>query len=164
MKKIQLTDGMPSDIRRQEQIGKTVELIDEIKNVCKKSGLSYVEVNKALYLADKELYLNLIKNPVRKAKTLADELASVELETSLEDSNSEGMNIKNAIDKAMPKGKMITRLTWEQDGCQLYAIPTCTSNGMILHNPSEKKLELKLGLGWQPNAEDLRATDWVIRG
>lgn len=64
MKKIQLSDGQPSNIERREQSNQGNTLTDEIKNICKESGLSYVEVNKALYLADKELYLNLLKNPV----------------------------------------------------------------------------------------------------
>jgi Protein of unknown function (DUF2829). len=77
---------------------------------------------------------------------------------------NEEMNIKEAIDKAMPQGKMITRLSWEQTFGTLYVIPTNTSAGMILHNPREKKIEFKLCLGWQPTAQDLQATDWVVRG
>ena len=55
MKKIQLSDGMPSDIRRNEVSTKVKELLDNTKKLCKESELSYVEINKALYLADKEL-------------------------------------------------------------------------------------------------------------
>ena len=60
MKKIHLTDGMPADIRRTEQPKQVNELADKIKNICSQSGLSYKEKNKALYLADKELYMELI--------------------------------------------------------------------------------------------------------
>ncbi|WP_413538712.1 hypothetical protein [Enterococcus malodoratus] len=62
MKKIQLSDGAPSDIRRTEVSQKTKELMDNTKKLCKKSGLSYVEINKALYLADKELYMEKISS------------------------------------------------------------------------------------------------------
>lgn len=31
------------------------------KKLCEESGLSYVEINKALYLADKELYTQLLQ-------------------------------------------------------------------------------------------------------
>jgi len=62
MKKIQLSDGMPSDIRRTEINQKTKELLDNVTKLCEDSGLSYVEINKALYLADKELYMNRISS------------------------------------------------------------------------------------------------------
>ncbi|HAP2802733.1 TPA: hypothetical protein KL279_002103 [Enterococcus faecalis] len=61
MKRIQLTDGMPSDIRRKEQSKQVNELADKIKDICSKSNLSYKEKNKALYLADKELYIEIIE-------------------------------------------------------------------------------------------------------
>lgn len=61
MKKIQLSDGMPSDIRRTEVSQKTKELMDNTKKLCEESELSYVEINKALYLADKELYTQLLQ-------------------------------------------------------------------------------------------------------
>ncbi len=61
MKKIQLSDGMPSDIRRNEVSAKVKELLDNTKKLCKESELSYVEINKALYLADKELYTQLLQ-------------------------------------------------------------------------------------------------------
>lgn len=61
MKRIQLTDGMPSDIRRKEQSKQVNELADKIKDICLKSKLSYKEKNKALYLADKELYIEIIE-------------------------------------------------------------------------------------------------------
>lgn len=61
MKKIQLSDGMPSDIRRNEVSTKVKELLDNTKKLCKESELSYVEINKALYLADKELYTQLLQ-------------------------------------------------------------------------------------------------------
>lgn len=60
MKKIQLSDGMSSSIRRTEAGEETRTLTDEICNLCKGSKLSYVEINKALYLADKELYTGIL--------------------------------------------------------------------------------------------------------
>ncbi|MFS0952425.1 hypothetical protein ACFC3A_12475 [Enterococcus thailandicus] len=62
MKKIQLSDGMPSDIQKSEVPEKVKDLIGATKKLCKDSGLSYVEINKALYLADKELYMEKISN------------------------------------------------------------------------------------------------------
>ena len=62
MKKIQLSDGMPSDIRRTEIAQRVKDLLDNTKKICKESGLSYVEINKALYLADKELYMQKISS------------------------------------------------------------------------------------------------------
>ena len=61
MKKIQLSDGMPNDIRRTEISTKAKELLDNTKKLCVESDLSYVEINKALYLADKELYTQLLQ-------------------------------------------------------------------------------------------------------
>ncbi|WP_321382688.1 hypothetical protein [uncultured Enterococcus sp.] len=60
MKKIQLSDGMPSSIRRTEAREETRTLTDEICKLCKRSKLSYAEINKALYLADKELYIGVM--------------------------------------------------------------------------------------------------------
>lgn len=74
------------------------------------------------------------------------------------------MNIKEAIDKAMPLGKSITRKLWEKEHRSLYIIPTNTTSGMILNNPREKSIEYKLCPGWQPEAQDLQADDWVMRG
>gem|GEM_PF-2604448 len=56
MKKIQLSDGMPTDILSEDQPKEVVSLLDKIMELSLKSGLSYVEVNKALYLADKGLF------------------------------------------------------------------------------------------------------------
>ncbi|MGM0183385.1 hypothetical protein IGK74_002350 [Enterococcus sp. AZ150] len=60
MKKIQLTEGMPTTIDKNSISDKTKSLLSEIKKNCAESGLSYVEINKALYLADTELYTELI--------------------------------------------------------------------------------------------------------
>ncbi|MBX8938521.1 hypothetical protein [Enterococcus gilvus] len=62
MKKIQLSDGAPSDIRRAEITQKVKDLLDNTKKLCEESGLSYIEINKALYLADKELYMEKISS------------------------------------------------------------------------------------------------------
>lgn len=74
------------------------------------------------------------------------------------------MNIKEAIDEAMPPGKMITRYSWEKENMRLFLIPTNTSAGIILHNPAEKEVKHKLCPGWQPQSSDLQANDWVVRG
>lgn len=60
MKKIQLTDGLPSSIRSQEQSEAVISLTETIKEACKDSNLSYAEINKALYLSDTELYTETI--------------------------------------------------------------------------------------------------------
>lgn len=62
MKKIQLSDGMPNDVSRQEVTRGVKSLTDKIKELCKESELSYVQINKALYLSDKELYMEKISN------------------------------------------------------------------------------------------------------
>ncbi|ATH93214.1 hypothetical protein ACH95_13995 [Bacillus glycinifermentans] len=60
MKRIQLTDGMPSNISKNELKQETLELLKAVIKECSKSGLSYVEINKALHLADEELYKSVI--------------------------------------------------------------------------------------------------------
>ncbi|WP_270692946.1 hypothetical protein [Enterococcus malodoratus] len=62
MKKIQLSDGMPNSISKNELTPATNELLERIEELCKESELSYVEINKALYLADKELYMEKISS------------------------------------------------------------------------------------------------------
>lgn len=66
MKKIQLSDGMPSSIRRTEAKEKTRILTDEIRKLCEESGLSYVEINKALYLVDEELYIGILNQEEKR--------------------------------------------------------------------------------------------------
>lgn len=60
MKKIQLTDGLPSNVLLEDQSDEVVSLVEKIATLGMESGLSYVEINKALYLADKGLYINVI--------------------------------------------------------------------------------------------------------
>lgn len=60
LKKVELSDGQPSSINRALTSKESNELADEIKELCKAKGLSYVEINKALYLADTELYMETI--------------------------------------------------------------------------------------------------------
>ena len=55
-------DGMPNDILPSELSEQGKTLLDQIKKLAKESKLSYVEINKALYLADKELYIEKINN------------------------------------------------------------------------------------------------------
>lgn len=117
-------------------------------------GVEINGIEEAQQKADK-----LVKT-LEKAKTLVDELALAEI---LNDgANLKGMNVKNAIDKALGQGKMLTRLAWKKDSFELYVIPTRTDIGMILHNPLEKRIENKLCPGWQPNSDDLSATDWIV--
>jgi hypothetical protein len=56
MKKIHLVDGLPTVIKKNSQKKETLELFLRIAEACENSNLSYVEINKALYLADKELF------------------------------------------------------------------------------------------------------------
>lgn len=66
MKKIQLIDGMPASIQRKS-ISKSAErLLDEITEVCEKSGLSYKDINTALHIADEELYRKVLEEPFNK--------------------------------------------------------------------------------------------------
>lgn len=64
MKKIHLADGLPTAIEKNIQKKETQELLLRIVEACEKSNLSYVEINKALYLADKELYEKRINEVV----------------------------------------------------------------------------------------------------
>ena len=74
------------------------------------------------------------------------------------------MFINEAINKAMPKGKMISRESWTTDFSTLSIIPTDTTAGLILFNCLEKDPRHQLALGWQPSASDLQADDWVVVG
>jgi len=56
MKKIHLVDCLPTVIKKNSQKKETLELFLRIAEACENSNLSYVEINKALYLADKELF------------------------------------------------------------------------------------------------------------
>ena len=67
MKKIQLTDGMPKYVRRVNLKPKTIELLEKIKEECTKSDLSYIEVNKALHVADEELYKSVVHSSCKEA-------------------------------------------------------------------------------------------------
>lgn len=60
MKKIHLSDGQPSSVQRKHIDQQTCELADQIKKLCKERGISYTEINKALYLVDTELYEELL--------------------------------------------------------------------------------------------------------
>lgn len=70
------------------------------------------------------------------------------------------MNIKEAIDAALPKGNAITKKSWIEEERMLWVIPTNTSACMILMNNREP-VEQNLLQGWQPTAEDLQADDWI---
>lgn len=71
------------------------------------------------------------------------------------------MNIKEAIDEALPRGKAITRKSWQEEDQALWVIPTNSSACMILYNPREP-VEQKLIPCWQPEASDLQANDWLL--
>lgn len=62
MKKIQLTDGMPTSVKKEDLKKDKENLLVKIKEECLKSRLSYVEVNKAIYLADKEFYKSVVNS------------------------------------------------------------------------------------------------------
>ncbi|MFS0942386.1 MW1434 family type I TA system toxin [Enterococcus thailandicus] len=70
------------------------------------------------------------------------------------------MNIKEAIDVAMPEGKAITRKKWREEEKMLWVIPTNTSACMVLMSLKEPANH-RLVPGWQPEALDLQADDWV---
>lgn len=74
------------------------------------------------------------------------------------------MFINEAIDKAMPKGKTITRKSWITDYETPSIIPTDSSPGLILYNCLEKDPQKQLLPGWQPTASDLQADDWIVHG
>lgn len=61
MKRIQLSDGMPTTVERSVLKEGTRKLLDAVLEVCETSGLSYVEINKALHIADEELYREVIE-------------------------------------------------------------------------------------------------------
>lgn len=54
-KKIQLADTIGEMV--EERDSEIVNVIDSVKKICDESNLNYIKLNKALYLADKELYL-----------------------------------------------------------------------------------------------------------
>lgn len=55
MKKIQFADTIGEMV--EERDSEIVNVIDSVKKICDESNLNYIKLNKALYLADKELYL-----------------------------------------------------------------------------------------------------------
>ncbi|MFR0815360.1 MAG: MW1434 family type I TA system toxin [Enterococcus casseliflavus] len=74
------------------------------------------------------------------------------------------MNIKEAIDIAMPQGKTIMRKSWVTDFSTLSIIPTDSVAGLIVYNCLEHDPQKQLLPGWQPEASDLQADDWVVNG
>ncbi|MDT2830878.1 hypothetical protein P7H62_06230 [Vagococcus carniphilus] len=60
LKRVELSDGQPTSIDRNLASKRSKELADEIKELCKSKGVSYVEINKALYIADTELCIETI--------------------------------------------------------------------------------------------------------
>lgn len=55
-------------LKREELKRSTENLLIKIKEECLKSELSYVEINKALHLADEELYKSVIHNSCKSLK------------------------------------------------------------------------------------------------
>lgn len=66
MKRIQLADSLPASIIEKDQSPKVIELLEKIKVECNQSGISYIEINKALYLADKEFYIKALTSTLDK--------------------------------------------------------------------------------------------------
>ncbi|MFD9627707.1 hypothetical protein [Peribacillus muralis] len=62
MKRINLSDGMPSSFKKNDLKLETQELVNKLQKECVNSGLSYVEINKALHIADEELYKSVINS------------------------------------------------------------------------------------------------------
>lgn len=66
MNRIQLCEAIPGHyiggnyLDRKSVSKETLELKDKIKELCSNGKRSYVEINKALHLADEELYLETI--------------------------------------------------------------------------------------------------------
>ncbi|KNE22447.1 hypothetical protein [Virgibacillus pantothenticus] len=60
MKKIDLINESSIDAMFKEQAKEVRNLTEDVIKVCFKSGLSYKDMNKALYIADKGLYRNTI--------------------------------------------------------------------------------------------------------
>lgn len=71
----------------------------------------------------------------------------------------EGMDIQTAIIKAKEEGKGITRESW--GARRLLIIPTNTTCGFIVWGFEEK---IQPGRGWQPQAKDILANDWIVYG
>lgn len=69
------------------------------------------------------------------------------------------MNIKEAIDKALPEGRAITREYWESDS--FCVLPTNSTARMILHDPTYE-VQFRALCCWEPQAEDLQAVDWKV--
>lgn len=68
------------------------------------------------------------------------------------------MNIKEAIDLALPQGAAITREGWDTD-----ILPTNTVEGMIIMGHRYYKAPSdRLFPAWQPSAMELAADDWKV--
>lgn len=67
------------------------------------------------------------------------------------------MNIRKAIIKAKKNQKGITRMKW-MPGPSLIIFPTNTSDCCLL---IPYKSEREIGKRWNPNYDDLTATDWI---
>ncbi len=66
------------------------------------------------------------------------------------------MNIQEAVKKAIKDGKHITRKAFKE---KLYIEPTDTPDCCIISAPEPRKNPRR---GWQPQAEDLLADDWIV--
>lgn len=66
MKRIQLADSLPASIIEKGQSPKVIDLLEKIRVECNQTGLSYIEINKALYLADKEFYIKALTSTLDK--------------------------------------------------------------------------------------------------
>jgi len=70
------------------------------------------------------------------------------------------MNIRKAIKEAHKSQKGITRMKWMPNGFTL--IPTNTSYCFIA--VTERSKVTRVGKRWNPTAEDILATDWIVTG
>lgn len=65
MKKIQLSDGIPSNVVGRIDLTKQGERTLEVIKECLTAGkLSYTEINTILFLADREIYIETITKPL----------------------------------------------------------------------------------------------------
>lgn len=68
------------------------------------------------------------------------------------------MNITEAIQAASLKGLGIARSSWIEDN-DFYILPTNTQECMLVIREGKDHYPR-----WNPNMEDLLATDWIVTG
>ncbi|EOJ20303.1 MW1434 family type I TA system toxin [Enterococcus faecalis] len=68
------------------------------------------------------------------------------------------MNIQEAVEVAISKGKYIYRQSEREEGIEVNIFPTNTWDCCILISKGTEKV----GKRWNPSANDLMANDWQI--